>query len=103
MYGKFGISLERTSSDQAKQGDEVAKENLKPGNLVFFDTNGSHSVINHAGIYIGDGKFIHASSGTSAHCVIISDITAGYYADNYIIARSIYRFEQSNNGSSGNN
>jgi cell wall-associated NlpC family hydrolase len=90
VYEKLGIQLERTSSDQAKQGDEVAKENLKPGNLVFFDTNGSHTSINHAGIYIGDGKFIHASSGTSTRCVIISDITAGYYADNYITARSIW-------------
>ncbi len=89
VYKKFGIQLERTSSAQAKQGEEVSKENLKPGNLVFFDTNGSHTVINHAGIYIGDGKFIHASSGTSVRCVIISDITAGYYAVNYITARSI--------------
>lgn len=90
VYGKFGIQLERTSSDQAKQGYEVAKENLKQGDLVFFDTNGSHTIINHAGIYIGDGKFIHASSGTSTRCVIISDITMGYYADNYLTARCIF-------------
>ncbi|HEX2945514.1 MAG TPA: SH3 domain-containing C40 family peptidase [Clostridia bacterium] len=88
VFGAFGIRLERVSSDQAKQGIEILKENLKPGDLVFFDTNGGHSVINHTGIFIGDGKFIHASSGTS-HCVIISDLTTGYYSENYITARSI--------------
>ena len=89
VFGAFGIRLERVSSDQAKQGIEILKENLKPGDLVFFDTNGGHSVINHTGIFIGDGKFIHASSGTSRY-VIISDLTTGYYSENYITARRIY-------------
>lgn len=89
VFGAFGIRLERVSSDQAKQGTEILKENLKPGDLVFFDTNGGHSVINHTGIFIGDGKFIHASSGT-AHSVIISDLTTGYYSENYITARRVY-------------
>lgn len=88
VFGAFGIRLERVSSDQAKQGTEVSKENLKPGDLVFFDTSGGHSVINHTGIFIGDGKFIHASSGSS-RCVIISDLTTGYYVENYITARCI--------------
>lgn len=90
VFGAFGIKLERVSTDQAKQGMEISKENLKPGDLVFFDTNGGHSVINHTGIFIGDGKFIHASSGTSS-CVIISDLTTGYYAGNFMTARRIYQ------------
>ena len=90
VFGAFGIRLERVSSDQAKQGMEISKENLKSGDLVFFDTNGGHSAINHTGIFIGDGKFIHASSGTSS-CVIISDLTTGYYAGNFMTARRIYQ------------
>ena len=90
VFGAFGIRLERVSTDQAKQGMEISRENLKPGDLVFFDTNGGRSVINHTGIFIGDGKFIHASSGTSS-CVIISDLTTGYYTDNFMTARRIYQ------------
>lgn len=90
VFGAFGIKLERVSTDQAKQGMEISKENLKPGDLVFFDTNGGNSDINHAGIFIGDGKFIHASSGTS-YCVIISDLTTGYYTGNFMTARRIYQ------------
>jgi cell wall-associated NlpC family hydrolase len=90
VFGAFGIKLERVSTDQAKQGMEISKENLKPGDLVFFDTSGGHNDINHTGIFIGDGKFIHASSGTS-YCVIISDLTTGYYAGNFMTARRIYQ------------
>jgi N-acetylmuramoyl-L-alanine amidase len=90
VFCAFGIKLERVSTDQAKQGTEISRENLKPGDLVFFDTTGGHGVINHTGIFIGDGKFIHASSGTS-YCVIISDLTTGYYTGNFMTARRIYQ------------
>lgn len=90
VFAAFGIRLERVSTDQAKQGTEISKENLRPGDLVFFDTSGGHGVINHTGIFIGDGKFIHASSGTS-YCVIISDLTTGYYNGNFMTARRVYQ------------
>ncbi len=50
---------------------------LQKGDLVFFDTSG-RGKINHCGIYLGDGKFIHASSG-KAHSVTTSDLTKGFY------------------------
>lgn len=50
---------------------------LEKGDLLFFDTSG-HGVINHCGIYLGGGRFIHASSG-KAHSVTISDMTRGFY------------------------
>ena len=63
VFGHFGIKLERVAADQAKQGIEVKLEDLKPGDLVFSDTNGGNNYINHVGIYIGEGNFISATSG----------------------------------------
>ncbi len=50
-----GVSLPRTTWDQVKAGDRVATKDLKPGDLVFF-----YNDISHVGMYIGDGKMIHA-------------------------------------------
>jgi N-acetylmuramoyl-L-alanine amidase len=61
---------------------------LKPGDLVFFDTNGGHNNITHVGIYIGDSKFVHAESG-SVRSVRISSLYESYYARNYMTARRI--------------
>jgi cell wall-associated NlpC family hydrolase len=87
VFKNFGIKLERTAAGQSKHGEEVSKKNLKRGDLVFFDTNGGRNSIEHVGIYIGDGKFIHASSGRSTRKVVISDLTQGFYADTYMKAR----------------
>lgn len=87
VFKNFGITLNRVSSDQAKQGSKVKKEDLIPGDLVFFDTNGGHNRINHVGVYIGSGKFIQASSEYSG--VVISDITGGFYANTYMTARRV--------------
>lgn len=87
VFNKFGISLSRNSRSQAKNGTYVKKANLKPGDLVFFDTNGGKNRINHVGIYIGSGKFIHASS--SHKKVVISTLSSGFYSRNYMTARRV--------------
>ena len=90
VFKNHGINLNRVAADQAKQGTWVAKENLIAGDLVFFDTRGTGSYINHVGIYIGKGEFIHASSGSSAGCIVISDLTSGFYQKNYMTARTVF-------------
>ncbi|MDU9693569.1 NlpC/P60 family protein [Priestia aryabhattai] len=55
-----GITLPRTSLEQSKMGTEVSLDNLKKGDLVFFDTN-KDGVINHVGIYVGNNTMINAS------------------------------------------
>jgi N-acetylmuramoyl-L-alanine amidase len=89
VFKHFGFEMERTASSQATQGDKISKSDLTPGDLVFFDTNGGHNKINHVGIYIGGGKFIQSSSGSSAHKVVISNLTSGFYADSYMTARRL--------------
>ena len=63
-----GVTIPRTSSDQSKVGALITKENLQKGDLLFFGR--STSAISHCGIYIGDGKMIHASTPSTG--IIIS-------------------------------
>lgn len=89
VFKHFDISLERVAASQSTQGSRVSSQDLSAGDLVFFDTDGGHNSISHVGIYIGGGQFIHAASGSSTRKVIISDITSGYYANNFMKARRI--------------
>lgn len=79
VFKKVGINLPHLASEQAKYGVKVAKDELRPGDLVFFSYYGG-STIQHVGIYIGNGKFVHASSKKG---VIITPLSNDYYAKNY--------------------
>ncbi len=89
VFGSFGIKLERVAADQAKQGVEVKQEELLPGDLVFSDTDGGNNNINHVGIYIGDGKFINATSGSSSAKVTVTSLESSYWKSTYMTARRI--------------
>lgn len=89
VYKHFGYSLSHSATAQSKCGSYVAKENLQPGDLVFFLDYETMDGIGHCGIYIGDGNFIHASSG-SGYCVKISTLTSGSYLKRYATARRLY-------------
>ncbi|MDD4689419.1 MAG: NlpC/P60 family protein [Eubacteriales bacterium] len=83
-YTGLGYTMERTAADQANQGVYVSKEELIPGDLVFF---GSTSYINHVGIYVGDGMMIHSPKpGLS---VAYASIMSGYHCNNYVTARRL--------------
>ena len=73
----LGKKLPRTAKAQSTYGEIVDKEALIPGDLLFFDTSRG-GTINHSGIYIGEGKFIHASSG-KVYSVTISRLDKGFY------------------------
>ncbi len=89
VFGSFGIKLERVAADQAKQGVEVKQEELLPGDLVFSDTDGGNNNINHVGIYIGDGKFISATSGSNSAKVTVTSLESSYWKSTYMTARRI--------------
>lgn len=85
LFGRLGISLPRVSKSQAKVGTYVAKENLVFGDLVFFARDGVN--VNHAGIYTGNGEFVHAPG--KGDVVSITSLMSGYFADSYYTARRV--------------
>lgn len=89
VYDNFGISLTHSAIAQSQVGTYVAKEDLQPGDLVFFLEYETMDEIGHVGIYIGDGNFIHASSGTG-YCVKISTLLSGSYDIRYDTARRVF-------------
>ena len=65
IYEMFGYDITRTSRSQATQGKQISKNELKPGDLVFYGRGSSVSSIYHVAMYIGNGKIIHASNPRS--------------------------------------
>lgn len=98
VFDHFGISMRHGAQAQSKLGTKVSVDkssktsmlnNLKVGDLVFFLDYETMDEIGHCGIYIGDGDFIHASSG-SGYCVKINSLLPGeYYNTRYCAARRI--------------
>jgi len=80
-----GISIPRTTTEQYQVGTYVAKSDLQPGDLVFLQ-NTYRAGISHVGIYIGDGKMIHASSSKG---VVTSDLSSSYYTQHYYGSRRV--------------
>lgn len=81
---QVGYSPYRTPADQYKMGSAVSKEELQPGDIVFFAGTAA-SGISHVGIYAGNGQFLHAPNSRST--VSYSDLTSGYWAEHYYGAR----------------
>ncbi|MCD7769994.1 MAG: SH3 domain-containing protein [Oscillospiraceae bacterium] len=86
VYKQCGYSITRTASSQNSDGTYVSRDNLQPGDIIVF-YNSAMTGIGHVGIYIGDGQFIHASSGSGK--VVISSLSATYYNSHYYSARRI--------------
>lgn len=80
-----GITLNRSSAAQASNGRYVSKSNLKPGDLVFF--NSGTNRIRHVGMYVGNGQFIHAPS--PGKTVRYENLYSSYYVKGYVTARRI--------------
>lgn len=84
VFAKQGIALPRLADEQYNVGVEVSRANLKAGDLVFFETYEPGP--SHSGIYIGDGKFI---SATSSRGVAVADLDTGYWGERYIGAKRV--------------
>lgn len=85
VFELAGLKLPRTAREQARYGYFVSKENIKPGDLLFFATYARYP--SHVGIYIGNGKMIHASS--RGRKVEVTDINQDYYQKRFLFAKRI--------------
>jgi probable lipoprotein NlpC len=90
-FKAIGLTLPRTTEDQALVGDKVKRRKVRPGDLVFFATGKRRRVITHVGIVTegkgkADVKFIHASTTLG---VVETDLYSDYYRKRFRIARRI--------------
>ncbi|SDS50322.1 C40 family peptidase [Pseudomonas oryzae] len=81
-----GIKLPRSTREMVKlPAPKVARHDLQPGDLIFFASRGR---VNHAGIYIGDGEFIHSSS-TRSGGVRVDKLSTDYWNNHYLMAKRV--------------
>jgi len=74
-FGQSGVSLPRTTLEQYRQSQAVSLQSIQPGDLIFFRSRSRKPT--HVGIYLGDQRFIHAS--TSERAVVISSLDNPYW------------------------
>ncbi len=85
----FGFLLPRKSAQMSQVGLEIRKDELRPGDLVFFNT--MRHAFSHVGIYVGDNKFIHAPSRGKS--IRVDDMTKAYWEKRYNGARRMEGFD----------
>ncbi len=83
----LGVSLPRSARDMAAASRKIPDNQLKAGDLVFFNTGGS-SQYSHVGLYIGNGEFIHAPS--SGKTIKTEKLSSPYYAKHYLGAHTFF-------------
>jgi len=81
----LGIDLPRVSRDMAQNGERIERTALTAGDLVFFGRRGNR--IDHVGIYLGDGRFVHAPR--TGKDVMVSELDTGYWATRFKVARRV--------------
>ena len=84
-FAFLNLDLPRTAREQYKEGVTVAKSDLSPGDLVFFRTYAKYA--SHVGIYLGDNRFVHASSRDRK--VTIDSLDEPYYTKHYLGAKRL--------------
>jgi gamma-D-glutamyl-L-lysine dipeptidyl-peptidase len=86
VYNLCGISIPRTSAEQFRTGEKVARDELKDGDLVFFGSSPDN--INHVGIYVGNGRFVHAPKRGDE--IKVSAIEDKYFSGRFIGAKRYF-------------
>jgi len=84
-FAFLNLDLPRSAREQFREGTKVAKADLSPGDLVFFRTYAKYP--SHVGIYLGDNRFVHASSREKK--VTVDSLDTPYYVKRYIGAKRL--------------
>lgn len=88
VYSSIGVVLPRVSRDQAKVGKSVSFLAARKGDLIFFETDPKRpNTVSHVGMYVGNGKMIHASSGSDK--VVIVSLNQGYFMSKMVAVKRI--------------
>lgn len=90
VFREFDIKLPRTAREQYTVGMKIDRTDLASGDLLFFRTRAKKKYPTHVGIYLGNGKMIHASSRSRK--VVISDVNHPYYVKRYVGAKRTATF-----------
>ncbi|MCK4441920.1 MAG: C40 family peptidase, partial [Sulfurovaceae bacterium] len=89
IYRDAGINIPRVSRDQAKVGKYISFNNLRKGDMIFFDTKKhKKGIVTHVGIYLGNGNFIHASSAAKK-VVVFNWNDKPYYKKRFLWGRRV--------------
>jgi cell wall-associated NlpC family hydrolase len=86
VYNLCGVNIPRSSREQFRIGENVGKVDLKDGDLVFFGS--SEDAINHVGIYVGNGRFVHAPRRGDE--IRVTSLDDPYFAKKYVGARRYF-------------
>ena len=86
VCNQFGYNVNRTASGQMDNGTSVSRNQLQPGDLVFFRTQG-RGTADHVGVYVGNGKFIQ--SPRSGQDIQITSLSEDYWVRHYVGARRV--------------
>jgi cell wall-associated NlpC family hydrolase len=84
-FAFLNLDLPRSAREQFREGAKVAKADLSPGDLVFFRTYAKYP--SHVGIYLGDNRFVHASSRERK--VTVDSLDTPYYVKRYVGAKRL--------------
>lgn len=76
VYSQFGVSMPHNEAGELASGSSVASDDLQPGDILVFG-NTYRRGLSHAGIYVGEGRFVHAAD--ESHGVMISNLWDGYW------------------------
>jgi peptidoglycan DL-endopeptidase LytE len=90
IYQFFDVSLPRTAREQSRVGKHIAREDLKEGDLIFFNTK---RAFGHVGIYIGNNEFVHAAAGHQ-RMVKIDTLEKPYYDKRFVKAVRIKELKE---------
>ena len=87
LYKTYGYSIARGAAAQTGNGYAVSRQNLQPGDLVFFSNESSGGRVGHVGIYVGNGRLVHAS--TPSRGVLEENMNSSWFNQHYMGARRI--------------